>query len=55
MRAYPLDVHIILCPRCKREIETKVWRDGNTMHYQCPRCRYYGDVTKDDFMEDDKE
>ena len=55
MRAYPMDTHIIMCPRCEWEIETTVWRDGSKMHFQCPRCGYYDEVTEDDFLEDDTE
>lgn len=55
MRAYPLDTHIIMCPRCEQEIETTVWRDGSKMWFQCYRCGFYDNVTEDDFLEDDTE
>jgi len=55
MRAYPLKTHIIMCPRCEREIETTVWRDGPKMWFQCLWCGHYGEVTEDDFLEDDTE
>lgn len=53
--AHPVGDHIIMCPRCEREIETTVWRDGSKLWFQCARCGYYGEVTEDDFMEDDTE
>ena len=51
MRAYPLETHIIICPRCEREVETTVWRDGPKMWFQCLWCGTYDTVTEDDFLE----
>lgn len=53
--AHPVGTHIIMCPRCDREIETTVWRDGTKLWFQCRRCGFYDNVTEDDFLEDDTE
>lgn len=50
-----MDTHIIMCPRCEREVEARVWRDGSKMWFQCVRCGCYDEVTEDDFLEDDTE